>query len=235
MPRSRQIAAVSASGKILPQTLDAWLTITSFVSDLIRRRIQREPQQLGSQPNLCSKPRLQNRATALNAFGRPAFSKRTRPATWSASFYMLYALICTTPLYTALLFSTSVRNNEPQRAIVRRRRPHIPPPVVHLATDSRLNAENSIPHLFTWKQPRASLPGNNLVYFRWQSISCIFAAFCKRCRSLISPNLIPRPSVSSCLRGANQPLAYLALFARGAAARLRRTPFHSPPWPPTCA
>src|SRR5574344_857396 len=61
---------------------------------------------------------------------------------------------------------------------------------------------------------------------RSHSTSCNFAAFCKRCRSPTSPNPTPRPSVASDLRVANQPLACLPLFARGASDGLAPTPSH---------
>src|SRR5574344_1627420 len=79
------------------------------------------------------------------------------------------------------------------------------------------------------------MPIFNLLTLSRKSTSCNYGSFCKRSRCQTSPTPIPRPSVASDMRVVNQPLAIMALFARGAAARLRQPPFHDPRWPPTCA
>src|SRR5574344_805971 len=116
--------------------------------------------------------------------------------------------------------------NSPQRAVVRRRTPHIPPPVPHLATDPRPNVEI---------QPLALSPEINLLSLYRKSTSCNFAAFCKRCRTPTLTKPISQPSVAFDLRVASQPLAILPLFARGAAALIRRPPLYTLPPPSTRA
>src|SRR5574344_915970 len=78
---------------------------------------------------------------------------------------------------------------------------------------------NSSSYTFAGNQPLVSLPEINLLSLYRKSTSCNFAAFCKRCRSPISLNPIPRPSVAFEPQTEIQPLAILPLFARGAAPK----------------